>query len=60
MNERFLMLLDPLIIVIPIVILGFIAEKVFKKISKKNVPENYYTYVIVGSFLIYAALRGVM
>ena len=53
MNEgssRLGLFLDTLIILIPVLIVGFIAEKVYKKVTNKEVPDNYYTYVI-GSTL---------
>ena len=63
MNEgsaRLGLFLDTLIIIIPVVIIGFIAEKVYKKVTNKDVPENYYTYVIGAAFVIYIVLRNVL
>jgi len=61
MNEleaRFGLFLDTLIILIPVIILGYIFEKIFKKITNKDVPDNYYTYIIVGGFIIYIVLKN--
>ncbi len=61
MNEleaRFGLFLDTLIILVPVIILGYISEKVYKKITNKDVPDNYYTYIIVGGFIIYIVLKN--
>ena len=63
MNEgsaRMGLFLDTLIIIIPVLIIGFIAEQVYKKVTNKDVPENYYTYVIGAAFFIYIVLRNVL
>jgi len=63
MNEgsaRMGLFLDTLIIIIPVLIIGFIAEKVYKKVTNKDVPENYYTYVIGAAFVTYIVLRNVL
>ncbi len=63
MNEgsaRLGLFLDTLIILIPVLIVGFIAEKVYKKVTNKEVPDNYYTYVIGSAFVIYIILRNVV
>ena len=58
-SARFGLFLDTLIILVPVLIIGFIAEKVYKKITNKEVPNNYYIYVAGSGFLIYAILRSV-
>ena len=63
MNEgsaRLGLFLDTLIILIPVLIIGFIVEKGYKKITNKDVPDNYYTYVIGSAFVIYIILRNVV
>lgn len=63
MNEgsaRLGLFLDTLIILIPVLIIGFIVEKGYKKITNKDVPDNYYTYVIGSAFVIYIALRNIL
>jgi hypothetical protein len=63
MNEgsaRLGLFLDTLIILIPVLIIGFIAEKVYKKVTNKEVPDNYHTYVIGSAFVIYIILRNVV
>ena len=63
MNEgsaRMGLFLDTLIIIIPVLIIGFIAEQVYKKVTNKDVPENYYTYVGGAALVIYIVLRNVL
>ena len=60
LDARFGLFLDTLIILIPFLIIGFIAEKVYKKVFDKDVPDNYYYYVIVGAFVIYIVLRNLI
>lgn len=56
LEARFGLFLDTLVILIPIIILGYFSEKVYKKITNKDVPDNYYTYVIGSGFVIYILL----
>ena len=42
LNARFGLFLDTLIIIIPVMIIGYISEKIYKKITNKDVPDNYY------------------
>ena len=58
-SARFGLFLDTLIILVPVLIIGLIAEKVYKKITNKEVPNNYYIYVIGSGFVIYIILRTV-
>ena len=61
MNEleaRFGLFLDTLIILIPVIIIGYLSAKIYKKITNKDVPDNYYTYIIVGGFIIYIVLKN--
>ena len=58
-SARFGLFLDTLIILVPVLIIGFIAEKVYKKITNKEVPNNYYIYVAGSGFVIYIILRTV-
>tara|TARA_Y100000768_G_scaffold354211_1_gene307033 strand:- start:2804 stop:3004 length:201 start_codon:yes stop_codon:yes gene_type:complete len=63
MNEgssRLGLFLDTLIILIPVLIVGFIAEKVYKKVTNKEVPDSYYAYVVGSAFVIYIILRNVV
>jgi|GEM_PF-5309332 hypothetical protein len=48
------------IILIPVLIIGFIAEKGYKKVTNKDVPDNYYTYVVGAAIVIYILLRSVI
>jgi len=59
-SARFGLFLDTLIILAPVLIIGFIAQKVYKRFSNKEVPDNYYTYVIGSAFVIYIFLRNVV
>ena len=59
-SARFGLFLDTLIILVPVLIIGFIAQKVYKRFSNKEVPDNYYTYVIGSAFVIYIFLRNVV
>ena len=60
LEARFGLFLDTLIILIPIIILGYFSEKVYKKITNKDVPNNYYTYVIGSGFVIYILLINLL
>jgi len=60
LEARFGLFLDTLIILIPIIILGYFSEKVYKKITNKDVPDNYYTYVIGSGFVIYILLINLL
>ena len=60
LEARFGLFLDTLIILIPIIILGYFSEKVYKKITNKDVPDNYYTYVIGSGFVIYIFLINLL
>tara|TARA_B110000003_G_scaffold276180_1_gene321338 strand:- start:4225 stop:4425 length:201 start_codon:yes stop_codon:yes gene_type:complete len=59
-SARLGLFLDTLIIVIPVLIIGFIAEKGYKKVTNKDVPDNYYTYVVGAAFVIYILLRNIL
>lgn len=52
--------LDTLIILIPVLIVSFFAERIYKKFSGKDAPENYYYYVVLGAFIIYIILRNAL
>ena len=58
-SARFGLFLDTLIILVPVLIIGFIAEKVYEKFTNKEVPNNYYIYVIGSAFVIYIIFRNV-
>lgn len=60
LEARFGLFLDTLIILIPIIILGYFSEKVYKKITNKDVPDNYYAYVIGSGFVIYILLINLL
>ena len=63
MNEleaRFGLFLDTLIIIIPVMIIGYILEKSYKKITNKDVPNNYYTFVAGSGFFIYIVIKAIL
>ena len=60
LDARFGLFLDTLIILIPVMIIGYISEKIYKKITNKDVPDNYYTYVVGGGFVIYIVLKNLL
>ena len=63
MNElsaRFGLFLDTLIILIPVIIIGYLSAKIYKKIMNKDVPDNYYTYVIGSGFVLYIFLINLL
>ena len=60
LDARFGLFLDTLIIIIPVMIIGYILEKSYKKITNKDVPDNYYTYVVGGGFVIYIVLKNLL
>jgi hypothetical protein len=60
LDARFGLFLDTLIIIIPVMIIGYISEKIYKKITNKDVPDNYYTYVVGGGFVIYIVLKNLL
>ena len=60
LDARFGLFLDTLIILIPVMIIGYISEKIYKKITNKDVPDNYYAYVGGGGFVIYIVLINLL
>ena len=63
MEARFGLFIDTLIVVIPVMFIGWVGIKIFLKLTNKteeDLPENWINYLVISGFVIYILLVNIL